>query len=206
MLKQLIQSNPAALPQVLELIGQQSPGLLEAINANEQQFLEMMNEPIAANAPVTAPAAAAAAPSAAAAGAGGQTAQLLQLMSMLPPEQRAQMAQQMGLTPDQLNAFMQMMASMPPDQLNQILSQSGGLGAPAAGPPPGAIMLTHEEMESVNRLAALGFSQQQAAQAFIACDRNENLAANFLFENGWGDEDDFGGAGDDHDHDDNMYN
>jgi UV excision repair protein RAD23 len=38
---------------------------------------------------------------------------------------------------------------------------------------------------------ALGFSQQQAAQAFIACDRNETLAANFLFENGGFDDDDY---------------
>lgn len=29
----------------------------------------------------------------------------------------------------------------------------------------------------------MGFSEIQAAQAFFACDKNEMLAANFLFEN-----------------------
>ena len=50
MLKQLIQSNPASLPQVLNLIGQQDPSLLESIHSNESEFLSMMNEPIS-NAP-----------------------------------------------------------------------------------------------------------------------------------------------------------
>lgn len=32
------------------------------------------------------------------------------------------------------------------------------------------------------QLAALGFSKIEAAQAYIACDKNEELAANLLFD------------------------
>jgi len=54
MLKQLVQANPAALSQVLDLIGQQSPELLAAIHANNDAFIAMMNEPIV-DAPAPAP-------------------------------------------------------------------------------------------------------------------------------------------------------
>lgn len=73
---------------------------------------------------------------------------------------------------------MQMVSSMPPDQLQQMMSQMGGMpGIGGAGGEPGGqqggiIRLTEEEMASVNRLVALGFDQQQAAQAFLACDKN----------------------------------
>ena len=46
-----------------------------------------------------------------------------------------------------------------------------------------AIRLTKEESDAVKRLQDLGgFSQAEAVQAYLACDKNEELAANFLFE------------------------
>ncbi|KAK4639377.1 UV excision repair protein rad23 [Podospora bellae-mahoneyi] len=81
-----------------------------------------------------------------------------------------------------------------PEQFLQLLSEHGDDDAPL---PPGAhqISVTEEERDAIERLTRLGFSQDQAIQAYFACEKNEELAANFLFDQPDDDDDDMGGTG-----------
>ena len=218
-LQRLVQENPAELNRVLGVIGGQNPALLAAIHENHEAFIAMMNEPISDQPPANAgmPAAAGGL-GAMGGGMGGMPglppgmggAQMVQMLNAMPAAQRNMMAQAMGMTPEQLNGVMQVMATLPPEQLQQMMQGMQGMGGMPGGMPGGAagglpgnlptgahvVRLTEDEMAAVNRLMELGFTQQQAAQAFLACDRNEQLAANFLFEGG--DDMDDGYDGGDH--------
>lgn len=68
-----------------------------------------------------------------------------------------------------------------PDQFLQLLSEDAGDDMPL---PPGAqeISVTEEERDAIERLCRLGFERDAVIQAYFACDKNEEMAANFLFD------------------------
>jgi len=227
-LRRLVQSNPQMLQQVLTQIGQQQPELLQEINANQALFLQMMNEPVDSSSGSGTSAPAPMGTSSMPRGdsgtgdAGGlqgmegmgSPAQMAQMIQNMSPEEVNQMAAMMGLTPEQLRATVQMLGQMPPEQLNQFMMQAMGGGEGMAGMMgggPQVLRLTEEEMAAVNRLTEMGFDRSEAAQAFLACDKNEALAANLLMDSmgdgGGGGEFGFGnGAGDGSGNDDGNNN
>lgn len=133
------------------------------------------------------PSAAAAAVAAAAAGGQGlgnldflrHNAQFQQLRQVVQqqPQMLEPILQQLGASNPQLAQLI----AQNPEQFLSLLGEDADDDAPL---PPGAqaIAVTEEERDAIERLCRLGFDRDQAIQAYFACDKNEELAANFLFD------------------------
>lgn len=67
---------------------------------------------------------------------------------------------------------------------DQILStEMGSNSGVAAIPHTQYIQVSSQEKEAIDRLVILGFPRERAIEAYFACDKNEALAANYLFDN-----------------------
>jgi len=103
-IRAMVQGNPSILQPMLGELQRQNPQLYHLINSNQEEFLQLLNEPSDFEVP-----------------------------------------------------------GMGEDEMEQI-------------------ELSTEENEACERLMALGFTMEQCVEAYIACDKNEEMAANYLFE------------------------
>uniref|UniRef100_A0A0R3S381 UV excision repair protein RAD23 n=1 Tax=Elaeophora elaphi TaxID=1147741 RepID=A0A0R3S381_9BILA len=99
-LREMVQSNPAILPQIIQQIAQSNPALMDAIQNNQEEFVNLLN--------------------------------------------------------------------------NGSVGSGGGAGGGGGGGGGGA------ERDAINRLKSMGFPEQLVIEAYFACDKNEDLAANYI--------------------------
>ncbi|OUS43315.1 XPC-binding domain-domain-containing protein [Ostreococcus tauri] len=113
-IRAMVQGNPQILQPMLAELQRQNPQLYHLINANQEEFLALLNEPL-------------------------------------------------------------------PENIQDLMSDFGEGVPELEGQGEGMqIELTQEERETVDRLAGLGFPVEICIEAFLACDKNEQLAANYL--------------------------
>ncbi|KAK7136590.1 hypothetical protein R3I93_016813 [Phoxinus phoxinus] len=156
-------------------------------------------------------------PAAAAAAAGAESGSVPAAAAANPLEflrnqpQFQQMRQIIQQNPTLLPALLQQLGRDNPQLLQQItqhqerfvqmLNEPHAVGAGAAGvtgaaeaagapsePQRNYIQVTPQEKEAIERLKALGFPEGLVIQAYFACEKNENLAANFLLQQNFDDE------------------
>ncbi|CAO3616145.1 unnamed protein product [Cunninghamella blakesleeana] len=109
-----------------------------------------------------------------------------------------QLRQLVQTNPAMLQPLLQQLGQSNPELLRVINADPQGFlqalmegaedddGASAGGVPQGSqvIQVTQEEKEAIDRLEGLGFNRALAIEAYFACDKNEELAANYLFDHG----------------------
>ncbi|KAI8924397.1 XPC-binding domain-containing protein [Entophlyctis helioformis] len=117
--------------------------------------------------------------------------QELRQLVQTQPQLLQPLLQELGRT----NPALLQLISQNQDQFLQMLNLEGAggddadmIGDDGASPDAHYVTVTPEEESAINRLAALGFDRNLALEAFLACDKNEELAANYLFDMGQGDD------------------
>jgi len=133
----------------------------------------------------------------AAGGGPGSATRNLNLEALRNSPQIQQLREQISQNPEMIQPLVQQLAAQNP-QLAQMFAQSPeallqllGVELDEEGGelPHNAhvVSVTEEERAAIQRLEALGFPRQAVLEAYLACDKNEELAANYLFESGFDD-------------------
>ncbi|XP_033028832.1 UV excision repair protein RAD23 homolog A isoform X1 [Lacerta agilis] len=100
-------------------------------------------------------------------------------------QENPQLLQQISQHQEQ---FIQML-NEPLGEVPDIADIEGEMGAIGEeSPQMNYIQVTPQEKEAIERLKALGFPESLVIQAYFACEKNENLAANFLLSQNFDDE------------------
>jgi UV excision repair protein RAD23 len=116
-----------------------------------------------------------------------------------------QLRQLVQQNPNLLQPFLQQLGQSNPNLLTQLTSNPtllmsflaegaegldddpslppGMMGGAGAGGPEDQtqyVQVSQEERDAIERLVGLGFERQLVVQAYFACDKNEEMAANYL--------------------------
>lgn len=155
-MRQVIQQNPQLLNAVLQQIGQSNPALLQLISQNQEAFVRMLNEPGKISPPIKL--------------------DWVERPQVPNPQNHQNLIN--ALVFDAVgaaggNPAQGAPASSPTGRAPRAVT--GEAGAGAAGIP-----VSPQDREAIDRLKALGFPEHLVLQAYFACEKNENLAANFL--------------------------
>ncbi|KAI7945322.1 hypothetical protein MJO29_011710 [Puccinia striiformis f. sp. tritici] len=148
----------------------------------------------------------------------GNTTRALEALRNNP--QMIQLRQLVQQNPNLLQPFLQQLGQSNPNLLAQLTSNPtllmsflaegtegleddagfppGMLGAGAGGADDQTqyVQVSQEERDAIERLVGLGFERQLVVQAYFACDKNEEMAANYLIEHGFDDYEDAAAGGD----------
>ncbi|KAG5650186.1 hypothetical protein H0H81_000392 [Sphagnurus paluster] len=125
--------------------------------------------------------------------------QQIDLDALRNTPQIQQLREQMAADPENIQPLIQQLAAQNPqlaqlfasnpEALMQVLGIQVQYDDEGGELPPGAqvVSVTPEERAAIERLEGLGFPRQAVLEAYFACDKNEELAANYLFEGGFED-------------------
>ncbi|KRK04849.1 UV excision repair protein RAD23 homolog A isoform X2 [Drosophila yakuba] len=159
-MRSLIYQNPHLLHAVLQ---QTNPALLQLISENQDAFLNMLNQPIEreSESSATVPRVSSARTHSTLANVNNLFSSDLEAASAERSTVATSAAQQSGSAAE-----------------NEDLEQPLGVST---------IRLNRQDQDAIERLKALGFPEALVLQAYFACEKNEELAANFLLSSSFDD-------------------
>ncbi|KAF5457438.1 hypothetical protein F2P56_021539, partial [Juglans regia] len=111
-----------------------------------------------------------------------QQFQALRLMVQANPQILQPMLQELGKQNPQLMRLIQEHQADFLRLINEPVEGEGNLLGQEASAVPQAVTVTPEERQAIERLEAMGFDRALVLEVFFACNKNEELAANYLLD------------------------